>query len=68
MMIGSGSRGRYFGEGPRKIALFFMAVLLGVFFLLVTRLVWDQMHGAPPLKLKGPIHPREFQKEALRRR
>ena len=63
MIRGAGGRG--FGERPRQLAVFFAIVLLSVFFLLVIRTVWDQIHGAPVIKLKGPINPRTYQQKVL---
>ena len=64
-MLMRGAGGRGFGEGPRQLAVFFAIVLLTIFFLLVARTVWDQMHGAPVMKLKGPINPRTYQQKVL---
>ena len=64
-MRGAGAGG--FGEGPKQFAVFFAIVLLTLFFLLVIRTVWDQMHGVSVPQIKGPINPRTYQQKALGR-
>ena len=64
-MRGAGAGG--FGEGPRQLATFFAVLLLTIFFLLVFRTVWDQMHGMPVPNIEGPINPRTYQQKALGR-
>ena len=66
MITQSGGKG--FGEGPRQLAVFFISVLLAIFFLLVLRTLWDQMHGGPGFSFKGSMSQCALRSEVLKHR